>query len=212
MWFIAFKFIFYVFFTFSLAHVISLEGFNRGIESEYSEYSLTELLQSLFVLVSAFLFLYAFYLKQNLKPISLSLFALMLMMFVRESDIYLDEFVFDGAWQTIVSFIILFMGTYLWKRRASISQAAIHFSQLSSNGLLICGLVVTLVFSRLMGRGSFWQSVLGDDYVYLRRVKNIVEEGTELLGYSLILFAAMELTLYCLAQRKDQRKAPLSTH
>ena len=209
MWSITLKFLFYVGFTVLLAQIISIEGFQRGIESEYSEYSLTEHLQSAFSIISALLFLYSFKSNKDLKPVSLSLAALLLMMFVRESDMHLDTYAFDGAWQSIVACIILFTVTYLWENRQDIRKAALHYSQLSSNGLLICGLIVTLVFSRLMGRGVFWQSVLGDDYVYLRRVKNIVEEGTELLGYSLILFAALELAQYCRSQSKEMKQAKL---
>ena len=37
---------------------------------------------------------------------------------------------------------------------------------------------------------------------YLRVVKNIVEEGTELVGYSLILIAAVDLLLHTITQRR----------
>jgi len=46
-----------------------------------------------------------------------------------------------------------------------------------------------LVFSRLYGMGSFWQHVMGEHYV--RDVKNISEEGIELLCYSLIALSAV---------------------
>lgn len=202
MLFLFIKFIFYVLFTFGLAHVIAIEGFTLGTDSQYSEYSLTENLQTSFILVSALLFLGTAYLNKQLKPVGLTLFALMAMIFVRESDIYLDQYVFDGAWQTLVSIILVFISIYLWRARKSINNSVAKYSQLMSSGFLICGLVVTLVFSRLMGRGVFWQSVMGEQYTYFRSVKNIVEESTELLGYSLILFAAVELLLYCILQSK----------
>ena len=50
-----------------------------------------------------------------------------------------------------------------------------------------------------MGRGSFWTSVMGENY--MRVVKNIVEEGTETLGYTLIFISAVELVLICRKRR-----------
>ncbi|MDF5473975.1 NAD(P)-dependent oxidoreductase, partial [Vibrio parahaemolyticus] len=47
--------------------------------------------------------------------------------------------------------------------------------------LLIGAVVLLLVFSRLYGMGSFWQQVMNESYI--RDVKNISEEGMELLCY-----------------------------
>lgn len=56
--------------------------------------------------------------------------------------------------------------------------------------LLITGVMLLLVFSRLFGMGSFWHNIMGADYV--REVKIIAEEGTELLAYCLIAFASVK--------------------
>ena len=50
-------------------------------------------------------------------------------------------------------------------------------------------MILLLVFSRLYGMGSFWQHVMGEHSV--RDVKNISEEGIELLCYSLIALSAV---------------------
>ena len=154
------KFIVYIMFTFTVAHVISFEGFSLGTLSQYSEYSLTEMLQSVFVLISGVLFFLSARLNVLLKPVSLSLAALMLMIFIRELDFYLDAFVFDGAWQTIVFIVLVVTSIYLWKARSAFDEAVEHYSQLMSNGFLVCGLVIVLVFSRLMGREYFGRASL----------------------------------------------------
>lgn len=197
---VLFKFSFYILFTFIVTQIISIEGITLGTLSKYNEYSLTETMQMVLILLSCLLFLWSARLNNHLKPVSLSLVALMMMVFVRESDFYLDTFLFDGAWQTFVSIILLTTGVYLWKYRVRTREAAESYSQLLSNGFLICGLVVVLVFSRLMGRGIFWKSVIGEEYASLRRVKNIVEESVELMGYTLILFAAIELFIYAVSR------------
>jgi hypothetical protein len=49
------------------------------------------------------------------------------------------------------------------------------------------------IFSRLYGRQDFWRAVMQDNYI--REFKDVAEEAIELLGYSLILFAMIELLL-----------------
>jgi len=51
------------------------------------------------------------------------------------------------------------------------------------------GLLIVLVFSRLFGMHQLWQHLMLDGYN--RVVKNMAEEGTELLGYSLCWLASV---------------------
>ncbi|MEZ3501531.1 hypothetical protein [Pantoea sp. KPR_PJ] len=51
------------------------------------------------------------------------------------------------------------------------------------------GLLIVLVFSRLFGMHQLWQHLMMDGYN--RVVKNMAEEGTELLGYSLCWLASV---------------------
>jgi len=50
------------------------------------------------------------------------------------------------------------------------------------------GMLIVLVFSRLFGMHQLWQHLMMDGYN--RVVKNIAEEGTELLGYSICWLAS----------------------
>ncbi|MGF1911717.1 hypothetical protein L4C38_20070 [Vibrio kasasachensis] len=67
---------------------------------------------------------------------------------------------------------------------------------------MIAWVVLLLVFSRIYGMGAFWQDVMNEYYV--REVKNIVEEGIELLCYSLICLSGIQ------AFRQVRTKAELS--
>ena len=62
---------------------------------------------------------------------------------------------------------------------------------------------MVLAFSRLFGRGSFWEAVMGDSY--MRLVKNIAEEGTELMGYALLVIAAVEFLWQVLSQKRSSK-------
>lgn len=49
--------------------------------------------------------------------------------------------------------------------------------------------MIVLVFSRLAGMNYLWLTLLDDSYI--RTIKNLAEEGTELLGYSLLAYSAL---------------------
>lgn len=176
-----------------VAQLISMEGYQQLSAAEYSEHSVTEHLQDFMSFMSCMLFLYVSRRSDALKIATTLLAALMAMMFVRESDSLLDHYVFDGAWQTVVLLILLCVLVFLWGQFKAIYPSMKEYSKHASFGTFLAGFVTILGFSRLMGRGSFWEAVMGD--AYMRVVKNIVEEGIETLGYTLIFISAMELAL-----------------
>ncbi|ETX11231.1 hypothetical protein MUS1_10505 [Marinomonas ushuaiensis DSM 15871] len=191
----------YLFAVAGIAQLVSLEGYRSLTLSEYSEHSLTEYMQDVMSFLSCMLFLYASRLDAKLKIASTLLAALLGMMFVRESDSLLDHYVFDGAWQSIVLLIFACVMIFLIGRFSKIYASLKEYSLEVSFGIFLAGFVTLLAFSRMMGRSSFWQAVMGDSY--MRIVKNIVEESIETFGYSLILIAAIELVFVCLKRKKQ---------
>ena len=181
-----------------VASLIQLEGFELQQNALYSEETLTEHMQDILTLLSSILFFYASRINSQLKIACVLLATLTAMMFVREFDTYLDMYVFDGAWQAIVYSILACIFVYLITKRGPIFSSIQAYSQTPSYGICLSGLVTLLAFSRMMGKGAFWHSIMGDSYV--RVVKNIVEEGIETLGYTLILISAFELVLLCRKQ------------
>ncbi|MDO6463704.1 hypothetical protein [Pseudoalteromonas carrageenovora] len=181
-----------------VASLIQLEGFELQQNALYSEETLTEHMQDILTLLSSILFFYASRINSQLKIACVLLATLTAMMFVREFDTYLDMYAFDGAWQAIVYSILACTFVYLITKRGTIFSSIQAYSQTPSYGICLSGLVTLLAFSRMMGKGAFWHSIMGDSYV--RVVKNIVEEGIETLGYTLILISAFELVLLCRKQ------------
>ncbi|MDB4766702.1 hypothetical protein OAG71_03330 [bacterium] len=184
-----------------VCQLISLEGYSQLTDSIYGEASLTEKMQIVFSGICCVLFLMTARLSQQLRPVAIMLAALTGMMLIRESDAFLDKNVFDGAWQTLVVVVLFATAIYLKKQPNPIKPSLEAFSRLPSAGMLVSGFLVTFVISRLFGRRSFWEAVMGEGYV--RVVKNIVEEGTELVGYSLILIAAVDLVWYSKSQSRE---------
>lgn len=181
-----------------VCQLISLEGYSQLTESIYGESSLTEKMQIVFSGICCLLFLATARMSPKLRPVAVMLAALTGMMLIRESDAFLDKNGFDGAWQTLVVIVFFAAAIYLRKQPHPIKPSVEAFIRLPSAGMLMSGFLVTFVFSRLFGRRSFWEAVMGEGYI--RVVKNIVEEGTELVGYSLILIAAVELVWYSKSQ------------
>ena len=182
-----------------VAYLIDLEGVQYQTLAQYDEHTLTEHMQDILTLSSSLLFLYAARLDNKLKVASTLLAALLAMMFVRESDSLLDQSLYDGAWETLVLCIGIVLVFFLRGKFSTIYSSLKAYSETACYGTFLAGLVVLLAFSRVMGRGSFWTSVMGENY--MRVVKNIVEEGTETLGYTLIFISAVELVLICRKRR-----------
>ena len=63
-----------------------------------------------------------------------------------------------------------------------------------SFGLFAAGFLGTFAFSRLYGRSEMWEALLAERYV--RVFKDAAEEVTELFGYTLLMFAMVELVLW----------------
>ncbi|MGP8289610.1 hypothetical protein ACT3OH_05010 [Vreelandella zhanjiangensis] len=143
------------------------------------------------------------YIRQVLKVwpnVTLLILAFVAASLIREQDYFFDEFVADNSWKVLVALIILpSIGWVIYQRRRFIAEFA-HYSNTFSFGLFAGGVLTTYIFSRLYGRQIFWRAVLEDNYV--RIFKDIAEEVIELLGYSLILFAVIELLLLALRIRK----------
>lgn len=178
-----------------VAFLIQLEGFDLQQNALYSEETLTEHMQDILTLLSSILFFYASRINSQLKIACVLLASLTAMMFVREFDTYLDMYVFDGAWQTIVYTLLALVILYLVTQKGHIYSSLKAYAHTPSYGICLSGLVTLLAFSRMMGKGEFWQAVMAEHYV--RVVKNIIEEGIETLGYTLIFIAAIELVLFC---------------
>lgn len=162
------------------------------LNGQIGELSATEILQQLLLMVTSISFLYLAREKSEVKHAAILISAFFAVLFIRELDHLFDSIV-HGAW---VYPAILVAGSaifYAFKNgKHTIDQLALILASPHMN-LLVTGVMLLLVFSRLFGMGSFWQSVMGEHYI--RDVKNIAEEGTELLAYCLIAFAGLKTVI-----------------
>jgi hypothetical protein len=109
-------------------------------------------------------------------------------MLIRELDAALDLIV-DGLWQVLVFLVVVACLTYAisdWRAtlRGMARMMATRFAL-----VMTVGLALLLSYSRLLGMGLLWKEMLHEGYI--RAIKNAAEESAELLGYVLILVAAI---------------------
>lgn len=112
---------------------------------------------------------------------------------VRELDYFLDKWFFDGAWQVVMSVLLVVSWWVIWPQRRELSRQLQLLSSHLSFGLMFAGASIVIGFSRLFGRGEFWERLMGSDFD--RSVKNLAEESIELLGYTLLSIGVVECVL-----------------
>lgn len=182
----------------ALVYILAVGALMQGVYyealhlpgSRFAEASFTELAQSMLLAASAVLLLYV---RQVLPTLSLLMLAFLLASLIREQDAWLDANVFDGAWQVLVSLVVLPSLFVVMRRHHAFVIEFEGYANSFSFGLFAAGFLTTYVFSRLFGRSEMWVAILDEGYA--RTFKDAAEEVTELFGFALILFAVIELVL-----------------
>jgi len=153
------------------------------------EISFTEITQELMLFCCACLF-WAIPTPEGEKGCTLLVAGFFASLLMRELDGLFDP-ISHSAWCWPFMFItIASLGAAFSRknRRATLPQLA-AFTNSSVFGSLSTALAV-LVFSRVFGMGTLWHLILGAGYA--RLAKTTVEEGIELLTYSMWLAASLE--------------------
>jgi len=198
----------------ALLYILLVAGVTQGVyhealqqpEIRFSEQGFAELTQSAVLLTASALLLYARQAFKALPTVTLLLFAFVFSSLIREQDAHLDTYVFDGAWQLLVSLVVLpCLFLVIRRRRAFVEEFARYANSLSF-GLFASGFLTTYVFSRLYGRSEVWMAILGERYE--RSIKDAAEEVVELFDYLLILIAIIELALLVRRWHRARLSAP----
>ncbi|EGO65363.1 hypothetical protein [Acetonema longum] len=169
------------------------------LKNTITETSLTELLQGSILTMIAGIFIYL----SRHHPVPGTKYGMVLIAgffscaVIRELDFITDQL--HISWFYFVLAIVSYMIFLAW-RHPDILDGVVDFCKSESYYIMLCGLLTVFVFSRLMGMGLLWQNLLNESY--LRVVKNAMEEGTELFGYTLCLISALKYTV-SLSGRKE---------
>ncbi|MBQ7884158.1 MAG: transporter [Phascolarctobacterium sp.] len=181
------------------AFVVGLIYLDIKTFGNISEESFVEFGQETFLLGTSIVFMY---LANKKKANGLWLVAGFFMcMFIRELDAYFDD-IFHGSWKYVALVSAVFFTYKAWRsgKENAVNSLAVYM-QSPAFTTMSFGMMVVLVFSRAMGMGKLWKLIMGENFN--RVVKNVVEEGTELFGYSIIFLAAVEYACYLLSKKED---------
>jgi len=180
----------------------------------YEETGPVEVLEAIFALSTALIFLFAARLDRTREPCVIVLAGFFFCLFIRESDYFFDALISPHAWKIGVLLTLVFMGFYVWRHFSDVYQSMLRFVCHPSFGIFVSGLLVLIVFSRLFGIGDLWKGLFFDEtclavkqivientneiaYIQMLNEKcqditRIVEETSEQLGYILMLISSCE--------------------
>ncbi|AWH52776.1 hypothetical protein C1924_06105 [Stenotrophomonas sp. ESTM1D_MKCIP4_1] len=169
------------------------------------EWSLVELTQEGFLAASVAAFVRLAVRRADDRRFAVLAAALFACMFLREMDEALD-LIAHGFWKYPVAALVA--GSLAWASRdwRGTLQGLVRFLASRAGTVMTIGLVLLLVYSRLIGMTSLWSGLLGDQYI--RVFKNAIEETTELLGYTFILAASVGYVAQRVREPRVAKRAP----
>ena len=196
--FIILRIVLYGLLMFGIGEGIFFDAAHPMEEGYFGELTFTEIGQEVTLIL-----LFVFYILigrkwKEIQPVSNLVGLFFLMAFIREFNFLIDKWIYPVL-------LVLAFGVWLFARDfKKIKQSCIEFFKVPASQWFLAGLIVTLVFSRLMGRSKFWR-ILYEEENY-RLAKAATEEGIELLGDTLMLLSAFEFLLYYLAVKRHNDK------
>ena len=181
--------------------VVGVIYFDIKTFGDIREHSFVELGQSIFLFATSVIFMY---LASKKKANGLWLVAgFFVCMLIREQDAYFDD-IFHGSWAYFALASVVFFVWKAWSQgKDNVLKTMAEYMQSPPFTTMSFGVMIILFFSRAMGMGKLWKLVMGENFI--RVVKNVVEEGTELFGYSIIFLAAIEYAHYLLNEKEVEK-------
>ncbi|TCL70902.1 hypothetical protein EDC14_100847 [Hydrogenispora ethanolica] len=167
------------------------------LKNSVTEISATEFSQEAILCIIAGLFLYLSFRYPQIKYGMIIIAGFFTCLLIRELDFLTDNTPF--SWFYLVLAIILVCLFLAIKHKENALYGLNHFCKNEAYYIMMCGLMLMVVTSRIIGMKIIWQHLVGPSY---RVVKNAVEEGNELLGCLFCLVATLKYAGTLLQNRK----------
>lgn len=161
---------------------------------EFSETTYTEITQEITLVIIVGLLGFTARKIKSFRVLTTVMALFFLTHFIRELDAFWDHYVFDGFWQILAWSTVVVAVYILYKNWRAFLQQLTYIQDKYPFGILLIGLVVLHIFSRLYGMTENWVNLMEEAYV--RVVKNASEESLELVGYSILLISVIELIVH----------------
>jgi hypothetical protein len=184
---VALRIIIYSLLMFVVAEIIRLDALFPMEDGYFGEISFTEISQEIILF-----FLFVLYLIMGRKYVSVQPVTNILSLFFLAS--FIREFNFLIDWWIYLVLPVIFMAVWLlWRDFKKLKDSSVRFFSQPASVWFLSGFLLTYIFSRLMGRSSFWR-LLYDENSY-RLAKAATEEGLELAGDVLMFISVIEFFL-----------------
>jgi len=118
---------------------------------------------------------------------------------IRELDGFLDRAITKGAYKAFEVPVVVAAAAVAWRRRARLAGDVASLLAGPAAYLLFFGAFVVLVHAQVLGQKELWHAVVVD--VDSRLTKKAFEECSELMGYLMIAFGALEAWLWARRSR-----------
>ncbi len=172
------------------------------------EASFTECAQEIMLGLMALLFFWRAWRSPSERSMMVLAGGFFCCMLIREMDFLFDEWR-HGSWFWFALAVALSCLAIALRKPATLISGLATFMRHPAWNMMAAGMITILVFSRLFGMHELWQHLMLDGYN--RTVKNMAEEGSELLGYSLCLFATFSYLWQSADHAVDQEERTGST-
>jgi len=160
----------------------------RGDINSIYEGGFVENCQILVLCFALFVFIIGFSLRQQARGAYAILITCISIAMIRELDRVFKIIPVFG-WHGAMAIILIFGAFLIYRYRSLIREGVDWVVSGHAFPLFCSGFIAAVPFGQLIGH--FLTVLLGDDYT--RSYKQLVQECSELLGYSLILIGAIEL-------------------
>ncbi|MBS5492370.1 MAG: hypothetical protein KHX35_08385 [Sutterella wadsworthensis] len=125
-------------------------------------------------------------------------------LFIRELDCWFD-YIRHGAWKYV---FMLWLAILAWiiatRARDTVISGLAHFIKSRAWYLMLAGVTIVLVYSRLYGMKGLWELYAMGSCSTWPSIKSFSEESMELVGYTLIFFSGVLYMLDVAAMKRDQ--------
>lgn len=155
-----------------------------------SEFSPVEVIQSGILAICGLLFAWVARNFPSQRAIAVPFGGLALIFLIRELDYFLDRFVAENFWQSLMAVVAALVIVYSGRQRRKFRVAWLRIWPSPGLTLLFAGAVIIFAFVSLVGHEPLWMAILGEQYQ--RVAKLAVEEFIELSGYFMWLVGTIE--------------------
>jgi hypothetical protein len=185
---VAIRVIVYSLLLFGVAEIVRLDALFPMEDGYFGEISFTEISQEIILFALFVLYIIMGQKYPSVQPVTNVVSLFFLASFIREFNFLIEW------WAFLVIPVLVLAILFLVRDFRKMKDASIRFFSQPASVWFLSGFLLTYIFSRLIGRSSFWR-LLYDENSY-RLAKAATEEGLELAGDVLMLISAFEFFLY----------------